>query len=127
MEELVAQVEALRDRGFELSHLDSPHHIHTVYFSYLFLPELCDKVGIHRVRNIRNCYGKYSLTQMVRQLWRKGLSLRNDVLRFPDVFCDLTTYAQMMETDANRFASRGVVELACHPGHVKYGLLEESL
>lgn len=127
MKELVAQVEALRDFGFELSHLDSHHHIHTAYFCYLILPELCDKVGIHRVRNIRNCYGKYSLTQMVRQLWRKGLSLRNGVLRFPDIFCDLTTYAQIMAQDANRFASYDVVELACHPGHVKYGLQEELL
>lgn len=125
--ELVAQVSRLRDLGIELSHMDSHHHIHTAYFMYPILPDLCDKVKLYKVRNIRNCYSRFSLTQKVRKLWGMGLRIQNRKIQFPDMFCDLMTYAHALEKNANAFSADEVVELECHPGSVKCRLKEEPL
>lgn len=125
--ELVAQVNRLRDLGIELSHMDSHHHIHTAYFMYPILPDLCDRVNLHKVRNIRNCYSRFSLTQNVRKLWELGIRVRNRKIQFPDMFCDLMTYAHVLEKNANAFLADEVVELECHPGNEKCRLEEEPL
>lgn len=127
LKELTAQVNLLRDLGIELSHIDSHHHIHTSFFMYLILPELCDRVNIHRVRNIRNCYSWYSWTQMTRRLWRMGVSARNGRIQFPDMFCDLKTFVAASDVDKTAFSSYDVVELECHPSRVVDGLDDEEL
>jgi chitin disaccharide deacetylase len=54
-DELRAQVGLVRSRGFDVTHLDSHHHVHTQPALIVLVVRLARELGIGRVRIVRNC------------------------------------------------------------------------
>ena len=112
MKELEAQYEVLRDNGIIPSHIDSHHHIHTSLWCMIELPSFLHHLGILRMRNIYNNVHN-AFGYRIRKAW--SLFYKSKGFVMPDI---LSSYKEFHEGYLNRKGR--IVELECHPGHVKY-------
>lgn len=62
-EEIIAQITACRERGLPLTHIDSHHHVHTLWNIGQVVVQVAREMGINRVRLARNCGPKISLVK----------------------------------------------------------------
>ena len=115
-EEFCAQIDFLKERGLNLSHLDSHHHIHTIPGVLLAMKAVQRKYGIRKVRITRNIY---SLSEPVEASLLFSKFLFNTVLRHwyrtdtTDGFTDLQTFIEMRDWVERKYRT---VEIMLHPG-----------
>jgi len=108
--ELHAQYEKLRDSGFIISHVDSHHHIHTSPSMLGIIPNLCNELGLSRVRSIRN-FVPFSISYLFRKTWREYMRIRMNSCKMTQYFCSYKEYCN----NPNMWNFKNL-ELMCHPG-----------
>jgi hypothetical protein len=77
--EVGAQVEAVRDRGIPVSHVDSHRHLHKYAPFRAALARALPRLGIERVRNVQDLYVRRPLlspTFLFGKAWRRALMRR---------------------------------------------------
>lgn len=112
--ECSAQVELLLDNGFEISHLDSHHHVHTSTGLIWLIPIIGKKYGIKKYRRIRNNIAP-SFGLLSRQLWNAIEKLQHRNSLTTDVFCSCSQIFAKENIEIIKEAKS--IELMCHPGH----------
>ena len=107
IEELNAQIDVVNSLGFQISHADSHHHVHTIYPLQNLFTQVLHKRGIDKIRlgmDFRSFRMKRHLIQ-----WMQRVRL-NSYYR-----------SQFITTESFASYSNGCrgccVELMCHPGH----------
>lgn len=109
--ELHAQYEKLLNSGIVISHVDSHQHIHTSPSMMGLIPNLCNDLGLSRVRNIRN-YVPFSISYILRKVWGEYMKFRVNDCKMTQYFCSYKEYC-----DNPSLWNTDTVELMCHPGH----------
>lgn len=109
--ELHAQFTKIIDSGIEISHIDSHQHIHTSPSMMCLLPNLCNDLGLSRVRNIRN-YVPFSISYILRKAWEVNMRFKVNDCRMTQYFCSYKEYC-----DNPSMWEFKNIELMCHPGH----------
>ena len=115
-DEFCAQVDLLKGRGLNVSHLDSHHHVHTIPAVLPVLKAVQKKYGIRRVRISLNVY---SLAKPAGRWLLAKKALFNAVLRHwyrtrtTDAFTDIDTFTQRREEVTKKYR---VIEIMLHPG-----------
>ena len=119
MKELIAQYTRLLDYGFNISHIDSHHHIHTSLFMFRILPELTRLCHINKIRNIRNIM-PLSLNFMGRKAWSITQKTMCRSVVMTDYFEDYSQFQKLYSSDGLKIPGNATIELMCHPGHPIY-------
>ena len=116
-EEWVQQIRLLQQKGLEVSHIDSHHHVHTIPWLLPVLSRVRKRFGISRVRNTRNLYcgDRVGMGKIF------GKNIWSFVVRRVYLF-DMATYfgaaeSVLKDPGVLRMCVGGSVELSCHPGH----------
>lgn len=110
--ECYAQVDRLLEFGFELSHFDSHHHVHTAKGLIWLMPILCRKYNIHKYRKMRNCV-PMGIGFYLRQTW--------NILQLMQMHNGTTTdrfgsYSGVLEYQ-DTIRETETLEIMCHLGH----------
>lgn len=114
LNEASEQIECVLDNGFEVSHFDSHHHVHTSKGLIWLMPALCKKFGIYKYRRIRNFIPK-SLEFYGRQAWYFAQRLQINKCKTTDFFA---SYSDVLKQTDFSFIKGGMtLEIMCHPGH----------
>lgn len=124
--ELEAQLQAYRDFGLTLWHIDSHHHVHTDYPIYCVLKKLADEYEFSSVRQTRNLMTKASLPV---RIYKDGYnkSLKKICKTTSDYFGsvkDLLDYCR--EIGGFDVLSDAYVELMLHPMYNEEGVLVDT-
>jgi len=113
--EWCCQIEHLIRLGFEPSHLDGHHHVHTIPQMLPVLAALRRRYKIGKVRISRNLY--VDSERPARSLLVKkklyNLALRAFGFKTTRIFTDLNTFVQMCSVNPPRATN---IELMAHPG-----------
>lgn len=113
-EELNAQIDVVTSLGFDVSHADSHHHVHTIYSLREIFAEVLKERGINKVRiggDFRNLRMRAHLYQ-----WMKRVQLNKyykSLFKTADSFYSYSDYLFA----GSRVAEGRTFELMCHPGH----------
>lgn len=67
-QELLTQIEKVRDYGIDVSHLDSHQHVHVTLGMINVIPEVISRSGVHKIRRMFN-YIPNGINRFTRQLW----------------------------------------------------------
>lgn len=117
--EIEAQIDILRDYQIPLSHCDSHHHVHTLYWLHRLYGETVKEKRITKVRIARH----FERRNLFRDpaAWLKPWLKRELVINYykshfetTKQFCSYAEYVSSPDTYG------GIVELMCHPGHPDY-------
>ena len=114
LEEVSAQIECLLDCGFEISHFDSHHHVHTAKSLIWLMPTLCNKLGINKYRRMLNCMPK-SLGFYARQAWNASQRIQMKKGKTTDYFSSYTNL--LRQKNLSFIENNATLEIMCHPGH----------
>jgi predicted glycoside hydrolase/deacetylase ChbG (UPF0249 family) len=115
-EEWCEQIRKLFRLGFDIGHIDSHHHMHTIPGLFPVLKAVQRRFAIRRVRITRNLY---SPENNISRLLAYGKNSFNLALRLiyrthtVDAFTDLLTFCSL---GPKSIASLNTVELMVHPG-----------
>lgn len=112
--ELNAQIEVLKSLGFNISHADSHHHVHTIYPLREVFAEVLQNSGIKRLRLGANFQTLRDKAHIMK--WQKRTLLNRYYRKFfitTDKFCSFSDFSNGVCPihDGETF------ELMCHPGH----------
>lgn len=109
-DELLAQINAIRDCGIQPSHVDGHHHVHASIALIPILPHVLRESGIYKVRRIWN-YMPVSLNYLCRQGWAEYVKLATGGKSLMlDRFSSFRNYYNKRAIKCNS------IELMCHPG-----------
>lgn len=122
--ELDMQMQKLLDYGFNISHIDSHHHIHNGTFILPVFASLLKKYKISHIRRMRN-YMPMSISLVVRQQWYLYLKMLNTKAYSTDYFVSYESFVTTLQKGISYCNKNQVVELMCHPGGIF--LTEEEL
>ncbi len=115
--EWCAQIEKVRERGVNVSHLDSHHHVHTIPLLFLTLRRVQQHFGIRGIRISKNvyspCYPASRAVLMKKRIWNTLLRSR----RTTKTTCGFTEFGTFLEAARRDRVPWGTVELMVHPGH----------
>ena len=115
-EEVTAQIERLKGIGFEISHADSHHHIHTdVYFEDT-IKEVLFRFNVNKIRLHRNIGKIKFYKRIVKNIFNKTLKQQGFITT--DKMGSMEDLA--LYPDA---AQKGVCEIMVHPDFDKNGRL----
>ena len=117
--EIMAQAVRLKDSGINISHIDSHHFMHQAVFMLVVLPDICDKIGIRKVRNYRN-YMPQSASRILRNTWKQILLCQNKNLCFTDWFNGYKDWLVDYHKDVVFGKTDDTLELMTHPGGIYY-------
>ncbi len=120
-----AQLEAARDLGVQLSHVDSHHFDHV---NPVLLPSLAATIrstGVRRVRGMHNLWVTPPSSVVVAAKAAHRVAMRVIGARTTDHMCDVGSYLTLADQD--RLPRRGSIELMAHPGHPSYADETERL
>ena len=110
IDEVIAQINKVRDYGINISHLDSHHHTHASLLGLSIMDDIIKKSGISKIRRMRNlCCRK----RWIRNTWMGYMSICSSA-KSTDYFCGFKEFVK-----SNAFKSlkdNDIVELMCHPG-----------
>lgn len=114
--EWCAQVECVQARGFQVSHFDSHHHVHTIPGVFFVLKRLQRHFRIRKVRLSMNIYPAFSPAPagrlVAKAIW--NFALRNYFqTTSTDRFTSLDYFIKSAQEISSRFRS---VEIMVHPG-----------
>lgn len=115
-EEITAQVERLKEIGFNITHADSHHHIHTCLFFENTIKEVLFSYGINKIRLHRNLGDIKFYKKIIKRLYNNKLHKQGFI----------TTDKMGSMEDIKKYpeaASRGVCEIMVHPDFDKEGAL----
>ena len=115
--EVMTQAVRLKDSGIDISHIDSHHFMHQAVFMLVLLPDICDKLGIKRVRNYRN-YMPFSISRVLRNTWKYMLLCQNKTLRFTDWFNGYEAWLRDHQNGVIFGRMDDTLELMTHPGGI---------
>ena len=113
-DELNAQIDVISSLGFPVSHVDSHHHVHTIYPLRELFADVLLKRGIKKIR-IGADFRTIRMRAHVK-LWIDRNRLNNYYKsRFltTDYFF---TYSEFVNAGCPFFENK-IIELMCHPGH----------
>lgn len=120
--ELLSQVELLREKGLKISHFDSHHHVHTSPMTFFPLGWLLKATGIFKVRNTLNVYQKRQLKNpktavkgILKKQWTYGMRIRHNAI-MTNKFCSVTDFERAALEEPMSIPQTGSLELMCHPG-----------
>ena len=118
--ELVAQVDAIRARGIQVSHFDSHNHVHNIPGLFLIIKRLQNHFGIRKVRTTWNIFSPRKKQawscRFRKQMWH--LALRHYYRTVTtEGFSSLTDFVEVASSRVLSFKS---VEVMVHPGHPDY-------
>lgn len=112
--ELSAQIKLLQEKGVNLSHIDSHHHIHTCFSLIDVIAQLSKDYNIPKIRRIRN-YVPISLGYYGRQAWAFISKIKNSNYIMTDFFA---IYEEFFSNQRlSQLKSNCTLELMVHPGH----------
>jgi len=121
-EELNAQIDIVSSLGIPISHVDSHHHVHTIFLLREVFSEVLRRRGLFRIRigeDFRSLRTKRHLW-----LWNRRVKL-NSYYRSSFTTTDaFYSYAEYMKRGTLK-KQEEVVELMCHPGHPDNQYCEE--
>jgi chitin disaccharide deacetylase len=116
------QIEKTLDYGIKISHLDSHHHIHTVWWIFPIIKRIQKHFNIRQLRSPTRCY-------LFSDAAKKRPHLRSNLMHFlfryyyrtktPDYFTSFEKGLCYL-TKNPRFDIDAVVEMMCHPGNPMY-------
>lgn len=114
IDECSAQIDYLLNQGFQLSHFDSHHHVHTAKSMIWLMPVLCKKYRINKYRRIRNCM-PHSINFYARQVWK----IVEQLLMPKGITTDMFgSFSDIYKRKNLSFLSKAkTLEIMCHPGH----------
>lgn len=113
-DELNAQIDVVSSLGFPISHADSHHHVHTIYFLKDLFTEVLKDRGIDKIRlggDFRTMRMKLHLS-----LWLQRNRLNKYYKNQFTTTDDFYSYAEFLDAGCP-FKDGMTVELMCHPGH----------
>lgn len=117
--EMEAQIDILRDYGIPLSHCDSHHHAHTIYWLHHLFGETVKEKGIQKVRIARHFAWRNIFKDPA--AWIKPWLKRELVINYYKSHFETTKqFCSYAEYVSSPDSYGGIVELMCHPGHPKY-------
>lgn len=118
--EWCAQIEKMMSSGLVISHIDSHHHVHTMWQLFLVLKKVQKQFNIPKVRLSRNIYPpspSISCNLLIKK-WLWNLSLRSySATKTTDGF---TNFACFLDNLKIKEISYKTVELMVHPGWNNY-------
>lgn len=115
-EEVVAQVERLRELGFPLTHADSHHHVHMAMNFKDLIQDIVKELGIYKIRIHRNVGNIPFYKKLVKNLYNKELEKRG--LLSCRYFGSAEDYLGSREKLDN-----GICEVMVHPDYNSQGEL----
>ena len=119
-EEITAQIERLKNIGFDLTHADSHHHIHTCVFLENTIKDVLFSYGIKKIRLHRNFGDIKFYKRIVKRLYNNKLHKQGfittdkmgsveDLEKYPDI------------------VNKGICEIMVHPDFDKNGRLIDRI
>lgn len=118
--EVIAQINKVRDYGINISHLDSHHHTHASLLGLSIMDDIIKRAGISKIRRMRNlCCSKRWI--WMRNTWMGYMSICSSA-KSSDYFCGFEEFVK--SNSFKLLKDNEVVELMCHPGDEK--LKEEN-
>jgi len=111
------QVEKLISKRVLISHIDSHHHVHTIFLLFPIIKKLQRKYQIKRIRRSRNMYSSScaisSTLLMKKALWNTALRY------FPKTktTSGFTTFSNFLEIASAQVLPHKMIELMVHPGN----------
>ncbi|MGH4139617.1 ChbG/HpnK family deacetylase [Clostridium sp.] len=118
--EIKAQINRCRESNIRITHLDSHHHVHTIFPLLKIIDEVCKAEGIPYVRQANNIYSNSKLRLIYNKLFINGYLNKKGVL-LTQGFCDLNSYERILH-GKNSFNN---LEIMIHPcyknGHIYDG------
>ena len=119
-EEISAQIERLKEIGFNLTHADSHHHIHTDVFFENTIKDVLFRYGINKIRLHRNFGDIKFYKKIVKRLYNNKLHrqgfITTDKMGSME---DLTKYPETVKS--------GICEIMVHPDFDKNGKLIDRI
>lgn len=118
--EVLEQINVLLSYGIPLSHIDSHHHVHSIWGLHKLFEEVMQEKGFTKIRIARHeCV--YNRVRHPLRSMKRELAIRFYKSRFQTTG-DFCSYFEYMKSP-NSYKS-DVVELMCHPGHEHF--IEET-
>lgn len=122
VEESLAQIELVRKRGVELSHLDSHGHLHKFPSFLAAWPEIKKSSGIERVRRVQNVFlqkSGLSPTTILNRCfdWRIAHTCRTTDYFYMSANNMETDWADALLEQMGRLPQNSIIEVGVHPGH----------
>ena len=123
LREWSSQVDKLKSRGINISHIDSHHHIHTRPESFIALKLLQWKYSISKVRTTRNLIPKTSkasfthhLKILKKNLWHWALAISPPYTIRCQSFGSVLDFIDCLNQRSKILISSNYIEIMCHPG-----------
>ena len=113
VDECVAQINCVRDKGIAISHIDSHHLMLTSSSMTNITPKVLHQAGVNKMRRARNYIEKKSFSFFVRQLWFAYMKMRVKGLQSTDWF---EMFSSFYHLSNKGFHMDGTIELMTHPG-----------
>ncbi len=118
--EWCAQVERIQDRGVNIIHLDSHHHVHTIPGLFLTVNRVQQRYGIRGIRISKNIFSpRFRASRAVvmkKWIWNATLRCR----RATRTTCGFTEFGTFLKVARSGRAPWPTVEVMVHPGHPKF-------
>jgi len=115
--EFDAQISFLKSLDLRISHIDSHHHVHTIWWLMPALIWVTKRHKLQYVRNTRNVYGHaqkiHFLKSALKSFWAISLRFLSGA-KVSCVFTDINTFHE--DPLRSEFLNKTGVELSCHPG-----------
>lgn len=114
--ELSAQVEALLSKGISVSHIDSHHHVHTIYPLKEVFVDVAKEYGIKKVRRATEFDTIRAKLHLIQYIQRRNLnSYYTKHLMTTNLFMPYLQIYNKAHSISDNVES---IELMCHPGHL---------
>jgi predicted glycoside hydrolase/deacetylase ChbG (UPF0249 family) len=112
------QIEKVLDYGLKISHLDSHHHVHNIFWILPVLKRIQQRFNINRLRSVNRGYlFKEERTRPhLRSNLRHFLLKQYCCARTPDFFATFEEGSDYLAKHPG-FDVDAIVEMMCHPGH----------
>ena len=124
--ELKAQIDILISNGIPISHIDSHHHVHTIYELRNIFTDVAGLYGIKKIRlatEFDTYRAKIHIIQYVKR--RLLCSFYKREMCTTDIFMPLAEfYKKKSKLDMRKVET---IELMCHPGHKSNVIFENEI
>lgn len=131
--EIRAQIEAYRELGFTLNHIDSHHHAHTNYPIYLALKNLSKECDFSSIRLSRNLYKNGNFLKNTYKKCYNGMikKICRSTSDYFGSFLDAAVYFDYPEgssslKDFSDFCNRYNLEIMVHPMYNDENILVDT-
>ena len=114
-QELIQQITMLKEKGLVLSHIDSHHHVHTIYPLKNIFVEIAKQFQIKYIRRGTE-FNSFRAKLHIKQFWeRRALNkYYSSELITTDLFLPFSQISLLFKKQSIR-----IVELMCHPGNTE--------